>query len=521
MSSNMFCEIRWFVVESRPLFVSGSTSTSSRIAFEFSFGSMDRRDDDAVRSSLLALRQRDNSAGPLANVAGSSDFGATTVDKALSIRKVIVEQTLELCEVDELPGLLRTGLEEGLRFPVIYEMWNSLPMNRDKLFKRSFHPEECNKICKLVNLILEPPMPAPTADTEESFRHFWDTVIEEPLRFFYEGPWLAERNRSSVGAANGCRPDKVVRFCFHRYALWRGEEKGPTTPGDPRDELLSKLDWTHKHLPFLMAYYTRACLVVFCALHMVVNPSGESQIICKELILFDTSRAADRLELVIACMNLAKLLKTMELVCLRENEESDMPLIRGRSGKIIRPCGNTVEKKYPDAALYMRVAAVYEATSSCPNVERLLHRRYLESAIVVKKEVVAKPNNYGQLIACLECLCEALQWLHREGFMHRDIRWDNVLRDRDNAEKWVLVDLDEAIRTKDCFESHDLAANSHAPEMTIGSHDTMVDIWGIGYLLKTSHIILDAKLQGLMEKCLYQDPNHRPTATKCLEFLRA
>ena len=65
MSSNMFCEIRWFVVESRLLFVSGSTSTSSRIAFEFSFGSMDRRDDDAVRSSLLALRQRDNSAGEI------------------------------------------------------------------------------------------------------------------------------------------------------------------------------------------------------------------------------------------------------------------------------------------------------------------------------------------------------------------------------------------------------------------------------------------------------------------------
>jgi serine/threonine protein kinase len=171
--------------------------------------------------------------------------------------------------------------------------------------------------------------------------------------------------------------------------------------------------------------------------------------------------------------------------------------------------------------LYMRVVAIYEATSSCPNVEHLLQRRDRERAIVVERGVVAKPINNDQLIACLQCLCEALQWLHRNGFMHRDIRWENVLRDKENAEKWVLVDLDDVIRTEDCSQSHRLDANSHAPEMALGRHDTMVDIWGIGYLLRTSYVILDAKLKGLMEKCLHQDPNQRPTATECLEFLKA
>jgi serine/threonine protein kinase len=48
---------------------------------------------------------------------------------------------------------------------------------------------------------------------------------------------------------------------------------------------------------------------------------------------------------------------------------------------------------------------------------------------VVQRAVVAKPKNRDELAACLRCLCEALQCLHKEGLMHRDIRWENVLRD--------------------------------------------------------------------------------------------
>lgn len=117
---------------------------------------------------------------------------------------------------------------------------------------------------------MAPPVLAPTVDTEDSFHHFWDIVIEEPLKFFYDGPWLVEQNKSGEGATSGTRPDKVVRFGFNSYALWR-VERGPASYGDPRQELISKLDWTYKHLPFLMTYYVKACLVTFCALHMVMN----------------------------------------------------------------------------------------------------------------------------------------------------------------------------------------------------------------------------------------------------------
>ena len=48
-------------------------------------------------------------------------------------------------------------------------------------------------------------------------------------------------------------------------------------------------------------------------------------------------------------------------------------------------------------------------------------------AIAVQRAVVVKPINHDELIVCLRCLSEALEWLLKEGLMHRDIRWENIV----------------------------------------------------------------------------------------------
>lgn len=68
--------------------------------------------------------------------------GSPTNDNALSTRKYIVEQRVCLCNVDALQGLLQTELEVGVRFSVTLNMWNSLPTNKDKLFKLAGPDEE-------------------------------------------------------------------------------------------------------------------------------------------------------------------------------------------------------------------------------------------------------------------------------------------------------------------------------------------------------------------------------------------
>ena len=64
--------------------------------------------------------------------------------------------------------------------------------NISKLFKLARPYEGCCEIIPLVLAIVKPPMLAPIADTEDSFHHFWDTIIVEPFKFFFDGPWLAE-----------------------------------------------------------------------------------------------------------------------------------------------------------------------------------------------------------------------------------------------------------------------------------------------------------------------------------------
>lgn len=51
-----------------------------------------------------------------------------------------------------------------------------------------------------------------------------------------------------------------------RLALWRGEEKGPDTEGDPKEELVRELIWTYGNLRHLLCYYANAAIVTYCAL---------------------------------------------------------------------------------------------------------------------------------------------------------------------------------------------------------------------------------------------------------------
>ena len=80
------------------------------------------------------------------------------------------------------------------------------------------------------------------------------------------------------------------------------------------------------------------------------------------------------------------------------------------------------------------------------------------------------------------------------------------------------MDLDEVLRRDECFELHPLDASSHALEMIVGLHDTMVDIWGIEHLLHISNVLLDSKLTDLMKRCLYLVPDQRSTTAEYLKL---
>lgn len=143
-----------------------------------------------------------------------------------------------------------------------------------------------------------------------------------------------------------------------------------------------------------------------------------------------------------------------------------------------------------------------------------------EAILIMRRARAGKPQTLHELYTCLKCLIEALKFLHTIVIMHRDIRWENILRDWVEKDTWILVDFDEGAQIP-CEVAHVLDESAHAPEMHQGFHNDKVDIWSLGYLLKTSNIMLDENLVVFRKQCLLPNAAERPTAYECGLMLEA
>ena len=102
--------------------------------------------------------------------------------------------------------------------------------------------------------------------------------------------------------------------------------------------------------------------------------------------------------------------------------------------------------------------------------------------------------------------------------MHRDLRWDNVLKFIDQ-DKWFIIDFDDACHTPSSAPSTLLARDNHAPDIFEPNHNESVDIWSVGYLIITA-------LVGVQELCTYastrlmaKEHSNRPKAKEALRWL--
>jgi len=53
-----------------------------------------------------------------------------------------------------------------------------------------------------------------------------------------------------------------------------------------------------------------------------------------------------------------------------------------------------------------------------------------------------EPNNMNELTTCVTCILEFLSSLHNKGWVHRDVRWPNILYV--SPSQWIVIDLDLA-----------------------------------------------------------------------------
>jgi hypothetical protein len=129
------------------------------------------------------------------------------------------------------------------------------------------------------------------------------------------------------------------------------------------------------------------------------------------------------------------------------------------------------------------------------------------------------PDSEVNLQRAVMCVLRALAAFHARGFVHRDVRWPNLLRDP-NCGDYLLSDFELASRHGTCLPPRFHGLQSFPPETrSSGAYTAPGDVWHVGQLVRawasTPYEISPAA--GAFAALLTaDDPEARPTAQNAL-----
>ncbi|CAG8671964.1 9307_t:CDS:2, partial [Paraglomus brasilianum] len=323
------------------------------------------------------------------------------------------------------------------------------------------------------------------------------------------------RNTSLHTSTRRYRPD--LSYLALDACLARGEEKGPDNDDDPGEELVSKLTWTYGNCPYIFGYHAKCATVTYCYLYT----EGE-EIKRKDLITVNLNELEGRLQAFAIGRNIGRLLPLLRQT-LPGYFQREFTILHRSGGKVVEFMQAVVVKRYPEVAFVNNLKAYYDimAKNQVPFIDRLVHINTEEGktpfVILSPKGMVHKPQSLEKLIIALYCVLTALKSLHSLKIMHRDIRWENVLKNIEK-DRWFIIDFDDACSSPSSIPHNALAYESHAPEIFTGVHDTSVDIWSVGYLILTTSVKHEPLID-YAKKMMAKNYLERPTAHESLQWL--
>jgi hypothetical protein len=362
-------------------------------------------------------------------------------------------------------------------------------------------------------------------DTEYSFVSFWDDLICHVLNFV--GIGKSDRNSSRSASTGPNRPDFL--FFVDSVCVFRGEEKAPGEQMETaRRELFEKLVWSYGDAPYLLGY---AAVGYEAKLYAITRVHDGVDAI--ELGGYDLRHLEGRFRLLLAILNVARLLQSLASLCPDSARDEYKTIIRDQGIKVLLEPSRIV-KCFPEALFQQakdHVEAVYKVLEehAIPNVDRLDHADQNAKRLIFKprgQETI--PANIVELFHALVDVLQALVKLHAASWMHRDIRWPNVIKSRDDS-SWFLIDFMDAAQSPQASPSgHHLNRTDHAPEIfSDDSHTTAVDVWSVGRLIQTCGDVVygswydtGRERTQFLELLMHEDPSRRPTAVAALDRLR-
>nr|KJB07845.1 hypothetical protein B456_001G047400 [Gossypium raimondii] len=441
-----------------------------------------------------------------------------------------------------LPGLfelswhLQEPLPEEYRFPLRKDVYRDLPAGKEVLFTTTSELLDCRAmVYDVLSSIIRtnPSLSAATATSRDSFIGLWDDCINRVISKFCSVEMVIIRKPSSSSTEPLQDQWPNVTGFVRNFCLWRGEETDQVREGhpDPSSSLVEKLLWTYMDLPYVLGYYAVGYMVTFCALSR-----SQDRILRTDLYSVDLSSPSERLKALVPCCRIAGLLPLLADRCFntisnvgsyKQFPFSDFERINLRNGSIMEMTPNTVTRSFSNKKKWAAVKEIYDILDHRIPHSELICRACEKDLVLVFKPrgCKFKPINCEQLVEAVKYVTKALVALHDLCFMHRDLGWDKVLRRSDTENEWFVCGFDEAVGAPQIYPHPVAGADTdargrHAPEMGRGLHGVKVDVWGVGYLIKTCGLTNVPKmLRELETRCLDQNPEQRPTAADCYHHL--
>ncbi|KAK2464907.1 hypothetical protein APHAL10511_002983 [Amanita phalloides] len=345
--------------------------------------------------------------------------------------------------------------------------------------------------------------------SKASFHSFWDANFRNILAPCLGGKTI--RNSNQGTATELFRPD--FGLLLTDACIFRGEEKRVTFTGDvPKAELGVKTRWVYDPAPNILGYHAVGPVVVLSA----ILPQGGSLRVV-DLIRADLSTRRDRIKNASRMIRMCGILRYL-LSVIGEGKDRDMFLQIHAGGKLLKFFTSFVRKTYgiedevdgEERVKHLRAIYAALASKGVPNVDRLKDskiRDYTRGSYVdlEPRGIDQSPESSTDIRNAVMCILQTLKACHASDpqVFHRDIRWRNVIRNKEDPTNWFLIDWEDASFAPTRAAQH-LNRIEHSPKVFEDNHGAEVDMWGVGRLIVTAQMQIPA-LQDLGRKMMRGD----------------
>ena len=287
---------------------------------------------------------------------------------------------------------------------------------------------------------------------------------------------------STVATTRSDRTDK-----YEGVSLVKIEEKDESLQ-EAVDDLARKARWLphYARLPFIFGIaVTRDQLEIY----QLRADNTLDKVFCADL-----NDVVDRWLCVVAAVNIARTLKTfVEQRWIIKSIRFDTWHVR--NNKSIRLDVNFAEVQFKNRLTFDRMLVFYEATAKVPHLEHTCADPAFGPCNADKMRirlvpvgVERQPVTVAELIAATKHICECLFSLHELGYVHSDVRWNNIV---EFFGEWYLIDSEYACHLDEHNLLADRSANTIRQRFVLDTSQPwgpLFDLYQVGMLLADNNV---------------------------------